>query len=96
MPVRDLIDGTSVIELTPPSAVEVFHLGLASHLRISAAGVELESHHPGSRRELGLGEAALAQFMELFPHRTTLADFGPLSRPRLTTREIEEAGLGAA
>jgi len=93
LPARDLIDGCNVIELTPPSPVQVFHFGLAAQHRVLAQGVELESHHPGTLHELGLRGDALALYMSLFPHRPDLASFGPMRFSRLRLSDLDLLGV---
>ncbi|ROT99018.1 hypothetical protein EAT49_15455 [Histidinibacterium lentulum] len=93
LPARDLIDGCNVIELTPPSPVQVFHISLAGHHRVVAQGVELESHHPGTLHELGLRGDALALYMSLFPHRADVASFGPMRFSRLRLSDLDLLGV---
>ncbi|SLN26912.1 Hint domain-containing protein [Roseisalinus antarcticus] len=93
LPVRDLIDGCNVIELTPMSPVQVFHLGLAGHHRILANGVELESHHPGTLHDLALRGETLELYMSLFPHMGDFASFGPARYARLRMSDLEMVGV---
>jgi hypothetical protein len=93
LPARDLIDGCNVIELTPPSSVQVFHIELPAQHRVLAQGVELETHHPGTLHELGLRGEALTLYLSLFPHRPTLAAFGPLRYSRLRLSDLDLLGV---
>ncbi|WP_138932963.1 Hint domain-containing protein [Roseovarius arcticus] len=81
-PVRDLIDGTHVIELSPPGAVQLYHLALRRHATITAAGLAVETYHPGPGFQNQLTFRQLEQFIDLFPHVTHPADFGGLVHPR--------------
>lgn len=90
LPARDLIDGIQVIELTPPSPVQVFHLCLGGHHRIVMNGVEVETLHPGDAFSLGLRGQSLELFLSLFPHLTDFSDFGPLRHPRLRGSDLDE------
>ena len=82
VPISALVDGMTVIEIAPASAVQTFHLGFDAHCTFAVNGVEIESVHPGL---LGasLGEELLTLYMGLFPHLSRPADFGPLALPRL-------------
>lgn len=81
-PVHDMIDGTHVIALSPPGAVELYHIALPRHATITAAGLTLETYHPGPGFEAGMPQQQLSQFLELFPHIRRPSDFGGLEHPR--------------
>ncbi len=81
-PVHDMIDGTHVIALSPPSAVQLYHLALRRHATITAAGLAFETYHPGPGFENNLTYQQLGQFMNIFPHIMRPADFGSLAHPR--------------
>lgn len=93
-PVRALADGISVIEVTPVAPITVFHLMLPRQAGLRAAGMEIESCHPGP----GFAELADPQsralFLALFPHLDRLDQFGPAPIPRLTRFEAEEIAGG--
>ncbi len=89
VPLRDFVDGNSVVEITPMQAVEVFHLGFAQHERLCAGGLEVESYHPGSLHKFPLRGEMLGSFMSLFPHLRDLGDFGMKCQPRLNLAELE-------
>lgn len=89
MPARDFIDGINVMELTPPAPVQVFHLGFASHVRLLAGGVEVESFHPGPAHALGLRGDLLALFLSCFPHMADMDAFGPMALPRLRMADLD-------
>lgn len=91
-PVRDLIDGTHVIELRPPSAVQLYHIALHRHATITAAGLEVETYHPGPGFENVLPHQQFAQFMGLFPHVQRPSDFGALAHPRQPLRAPRDPG----
>ncbi|WPY94281.1 Hint domain-containing protein [Limimaricola variabilis] len=90
LPARDLIDGMGVVELRPPSAVQVFHLGFERHERILANGVEVESYHPGPARLARLSPEDRALFLSCFPHLERIEDFGPPALPRLRLAELDQ------
>lgn len=83
IPARDLANGMNVIEITPPRPVQVYHVCLKNHATLTAAGLEVESFHPGYGFEHAMGANILAFFLSLFPHIHTPKDFGRLSHPRL-------------
>jgi len=89
VPIGDFVDGVNIVEVTPQSPVAVYQLGFARHERIVANGVELDSHHPGARHDLGLRSDDLALYMQLFPHKTRLDDFGLLLSPRLSMHDLD-------
>lgn len=82
-PAHDLIDGMNVIEVIPPRPVMVYHLSLRRHAIIKAAGIEVESFHPGPGFERQLGPNMLALFLSMFRHIRKPADFGSTNYPRL-------------
>lgn len=89
IPARDFIDGNNVIELTPPAAVPVFHLGFGNHERILANGVEVESYHPSPAHAMGLRHDLVALFLSCFPHMADLAAFGTAALPRLRRTDLD-------
>ena len=89
IPARDLIDGLGVVELTPPSAVAVFHLGFERHERFLANGVEVASYHPDPSRLARLLSDERELFLSCFPHLQQIEDFGPPALPRLRATELD-------
>lgn len=89
MPARDFCDGVSVVELTPMTAVQVYHLGFTRHQMITANGVAIESYHPGPAPMLGLKGEMLSLFLSLFPHVRDLSDFGAPAYPRLRVSDLD-------
>lgn len=87
-PVPSLVDGVSVIEVTPMSSVRSYHIGLSQHRLIRVNGVALESYHPGTTASGQLPNALRAQFMTLFPHLDGLGAFGAMSYPRLSPTDL--------
>lgn len=85
-PISNAVDGMSVFEVTPPAPVTVYHLCLPRHATIKAAGLEFESYHPGMGIERIMGHNMLTLFLSLFPHIDESADFGPLARPRMSSK----------
>jgi len=88
VPITELCDGDSIIEITPPAPVTVFHLVFERHQILCANGLELESYHPGLHAEMSISQEMMSIFLALFPHVRQLDDFGPLAYPRL---EIDHA-----
>ncbi len=88
VPLAAMADGHSVIEVTPVSPTRVYHLACEEHETILAAGLEVETFHPGPETPISLPEEMLALFMRFFPHLTRVQDFGRLARPRVTEDEL--------
>lgn len=82
-PAESFADGTQVISLMPAAPVQVFHLITEVHDSLYANGLEVETFHPGRASDLNLGEELLSLYLTLFPQIRRLADFGPLSLPRI-------------
>ena len=93
VPISALSDGHSVIEVTPVSPTRVYHLACESHGSILAAGLEVESFHPGPETPLSLPDELLQVFMQFFPHLTSVRGFGKLGMPRLSAGEFEQLVL---
>ncbi|WP_373050736.1 Hint domain-containing protein [Thalassovita aquimarina] len=76
VPIRHFADGDSVVQTSPPSPVQVFHLCLPQQATIRANGLPIASYHP----RFGLGETMgpqmLKLFLSLFPHVEALNEFG--------------------
>ncbi len=88
VPLSSMADGMSVIEVTPVAPTRVYHLACERHETLLAAGLEIESYHPGPDVPLSLPEEMMAQFMTFFPHLTTIRDFGRLAAPRVSADEM--------
>lgn len=95
-PVQDLHDGMHVIELRPPSAVQLYHISLRRHATVTAAGLSLETFHPGPGFENKLPYQYFDQFMALFPHVARPSDFGALAHPRQPLRRGTPGGRDVA
>lgn len=93
VPVRQMIDGVNVIELTPMTPVKVYHLGFAGHERLTANGLEIESFHPGRSRDLGLSGELLQLYLSMFPHIRGFEDFGPMAHARLDNESASVAQI---
>ena len=85
----DFIDGVNIIEVQPQTSVQVFQLGFTNHERIVVNGVEVDSHNPGARHDLGLRGEMLALYMSLFPHVERIEEFGMLMHPRLSLHDLD-------
>jgi len=90
-PARCFIDGVSIIEVTPVAPVTVFHLMLERQGSIRAAGLEIESYHPGSDISDRFDAQVSTELLGLFPQLKSFAEFGPMAHPRLSAREVEAA-----
>ncbi|MCG6882642.1 MAG: Hint domain-containing protein [Silicimonas sp.] len=88
VPLTAIADGHAVIEVTPLSPTRVYHLACETHETILAAGLEVETFHPGPETPISLPEEMLALFMQFFPHLGTVRDFGRLDTPRVTADEF--------
>ena len=88
IPLSTMADGNSVIEVTPVSATRVYHLACEGHAALLAAGLEVESFHPGPETPLSLPDELLQLFMQFFPYLSSVRDFGRLSVPRLSADEF--------
>ena len=89
VPASDFVDGVNIIEVRPQTPVQVFQLGFAAHERIAVNGVEVDSHNPGARHELGLRGDMLELYLALFPHIERIEDFGMLMHPRLSLHDLD-------
>lgn len=90
-PAATFADGVSIIEVTPVAPITVFHLVLEHQGSIRAAGLEIESFHPGARSAEGFDPQVAQIFLSLFPHMRSIADFGPLAHPRMSAAEVAAA-----
>lgn len=81
-PVSDFVDGVNVIEVVPPTPVQLFHLVLERHGAIRAGGLECETFHPGGQAMREVSHSLRDLFLSMFPHISHLSDFGPLAHPR--------------
>lgn len=92
VPIAALVDGVSVIEVTPVTPVRVYHLATARHQTLLAGGLETETYAPRTAMSEGLSHEMLAAFISLFPHVTTLREFGGARWPRLS-RDFQPGAL---
>ncbi|MEP4198893.1 MAG: Hint domain-containing protein [Aliishimia sp.] len=81
-PISDFVDGVNVIEITPPTPVNLFHLVLERHATIRAGGLECETFHPGGQAVREVSHSLRDLFLSMFPHISMVSDFGPLAHPR--------------
>ena len=82
-PIAPMADGMSVIEITPVSTIQTYHLGFMSHRTVMANGVEVETMHPGGLNPSHIDSTMLAHYLSMFPHVRQIADFGRLAFPRV-------------
>lgn len=90
VPLHVIADGHAVIEVTPVSPTRVYHLACETHETILAAGLEVETFHPGPETPISLPEEMQALFMQFFPHLHGLRDFGRLSIPRVSAEDFHD------
>ncbi len=81
-PVQEFVDGVNVIEVTPPTAVTLFHIVLDRHAAIRANDLECETFHPGSQSLRMVSHSMRDLFLRMFPHISHASEFGPLAHPR--------------
>ena len=89
VPVRDFIDQSQIIELTPIAPVHVYQLGFAQHERMKVNGIEIESLHPGPVHALGLRPEMQSLLLSLFPHKSALTEFGTMIHPRIRLPDLD-------
>ncbi|WP_407495253.1 Hint domain-containing protein [Pseudooceanicola sp. MF1-13] len=83
-PLRDFIDGDSVIAIAPRMAIDTYHIALRRHGTIRVGGLDMETFHPGMTLLEQMGYHTRDLFMSMFPHLRRASDFGRLAHPRLT------------
>ena len=88
-PARNMIDGESIVEVTPVAPVAMYNIVLARHGSLRCAGIEVESFHPGKDCAERLGPQLASLFIAMFPQMTGFGDFGPLAHPRLSSDETD-------
>lgn len=91
MPLSEMADGDSVIAVNPVSPTRVYHLACEEHSTILAAGLEVETYHPGPDAPLSLSDEMMQLFMEFFPYLDHIRDFGRLAAPRISAADMGEA-----
>ena len=93
-PARAFVDGDVIISVAPIAPMAVYHIVLERQGTIRAAGIEIESYHPGAAFGELIDPQMSGLFLSLFPQVQSFADFGPMAHPRLTTDEAESILLG--
>lgn len=93
-PARGMIDGETIVEVTPVAPVAMYHLVLARQGSLRCAGIEVESYHPGKDHAQRFDPQLAALFLAMFPQMKSLSEFGTLAHPRLS--EDETADIIAA
>lgn len=89
IPVQDFTDGVSIVDLTPMTAVQVFHLAFDEQERLLSDGIEVESYHPGPIHRFALRGEMLGIYMTLFPHLARVADITTPRYPRLRLQDLD-------
>ncbi|EAQ05048.1 hypothetical protein OB2597_07180 [Pseudooceanicola batsensis HTCC2597] len=87
-PLRDYIDGDSVIGIAPRMATDTYHICLRHHGTIRVCGLDMETFHPGMTILGQMGAHTRDLFVSMFPHIRRATDFGQLAHPRLTLRSL--------
>lgn len=87
----ELEDGNSVLAVTPPGTIQLYHLCLPRHAILRVNGLEMDSCHPGGALRGSMPQRLIAQLVALFPHVDQPGDFGPLAFPRLTGDALADA-----
>lgn len=90
MPLADMADGETVIAVNPLSPTRVYHLACEDHVTLLAAGLEVESYHPGPEAPLSLSDEMMQIYMSFFPHLGHIRDFGRLCAPRIGAADLGE------
>lgn len=85
-PVTMRADGETVVEISPVSAMRVYHLSFDAHQVVFANGLEIESFHPGPDASYSLSDEMRLEFLALFPHKSSLSEFGRMLWPRFDHR----------
>lgn len=88
-PAHSFVDGVNIIETTPPTPVELFHICLPRHATLRIGGLEFETYHPGMDAIRKTGPAMRELFLKLFPHLNGMGGFGPLAHTRLDDGQID-------
>ena len=94
LPMADIVDGDRLIEVTPASSVQMFHIALRHHAMINVGGVYVESYHPGPNIKRTLGPDYHDQFLSLFPNVHDFEDFGEMALPRTRLEVIRQLTSG--
>lgn len=89
IPATDFLDGVNIIETSPMTPVQVYHIALPKQAKIIVNGVETASQHPGMPEMHNLRGDMLNLYLSLFPHAKSLDDFGPIAMPYLSLRDLE-------
>ena len=76
-PVTELVDGLSVIEITPISTMRSYHIRLRSHRLIRVNGLDLESCQPDLPLLARVPGPIRDRFMAMFPYLSDVQEFGP-------------------
>ncbi len=89
VPLSTGADGMSVIEVTPVAPTKVYHLACENHETILAAGLEVETYHPGPDVALSLSDEMMRYYLKFFPYLSGISGFGRLAAPRITVEELD-------
>lgn len=87
-PVSEFVDNVNVIEVTPPTQVQLFHICLSRHAAVDVGGMMMETFHPGMSATREVSHAQRDLFLSMFPHVSHVTDFGPLAHPRAPASDM--------
>lgn len=90
-PLRDFVDGDSVIAIAPRMAIDTYHIALRRHATVKIGGLDLETFHPGMTVLDQMGVNTRDLFVSMFPHIRRATDFGPLAHPRVAMQKLDDA-----
>ncbi|MEO0379866.1 MAG: Hint domain-containing protein [Pseudomonadota bacterium] len=87
-PITAFVDSVNVIEVVPPTPVNLFHICLSRHAAVDVGGLMVETFHPGMSGTREVSHAQRDLFLSMFPRISHIADFGPLAHPRAPETEV--------
>lgn len=86
IPAGEMLDGVSVIELTPPAPVTAYHICLAGRRTLLANGLAVSSYSPDEATAQQLTPEMRSLFLSLFPNLRDLEDIAALAGSPQKTR----------
>ena len=92
-PVSAFEDGHSVTAIAPQGEVTIYGLACSGQEAVLAAGLAVESYHPGRATGRSLTRNVLADMALLFPQHATGAGFGAPRIPYLTASEAQSLAM---
>lgn len=77
--IADVVDGNTIVQITPRSPIQLFHIALDSHRLLQVNGIAMESYLPDPDTKYAMSAEMMREFVALFPHINHLADFGTMN-----------------